>query len=190
MRALSPAQQAAVRRYVRPEDRCRALIGKILVKSLLNAFGLDGNLVRKIRFTEYGRPYLDLPLDFNLSHSGGLVICAGSLDCRVGIDVEAFRNRDYRAFKTFFTAREWRQVEGAEDSTATFYGIWVRKESVIKADGRGLSYPLNEMDVTKEVVIVQNFTWYLTALDHWLGYAVSLATSHLRPHVDIQEQIL
>ena len=186
MRALSCGQQAAVGRYVRREDRCRALLGRILIRELLKAFGFDARLLGKIRFTAYRRPYLDLPLDFNLAHSGNLVVCAGSLDCRVGIDIEKIKDIDYHPFRPMLTDGEWRRIRNAGDPRAEFFRTWVRKESVAKADGRGLFFPFDQLETNFQIVAAGEAVWHLTDLDHWSGYAACLAGSRPGLEMDIR----
>ena len=69
----------------------------------------------RLRRAEGGKPYFaDLPLHFNVSHSGGYVACALS-DCdEVGVDIETSNPPDERAKKIaqrFFTKDEILAVE-------------------------------------------------------------------------------
>jgi 4'-phosphopantetheinyl transferase len=67
----------------------------------------------------------------------------------VGIDVEEIKPIDFDIAKRFFSSNEHRQfLQQPEDKKlAFFYDIWTMKEAVIKAEGKGLSIPLDSFTV-------------------------------------------
>ena len=84
-------------------------------------------------------------LRFNLSNTTGLVACAVSIDCEIGIDVENITrtvDADAVAPSVFAPAElaDFREA-GLEDQRERFFSYWTLKESYIKA--RGLSLPLD-----------------------------------------------
>jgi 4'-phosphopantetheinyl transferase len=107
----------------------------------------------QFHYTEYGKPTLaGLDFHFNLSHSGSIVLYALSPDRRVGIDIEQTRplqDLDQIA-KNYFSPQEYRQFCSLrEDEKLTaFFRCWTRKEAFIKAIGEGISFPLQEFDVS------------------------------------------
>jgi len=102
----------------------------------------------------FGRPilqkYIDASLHFNLSHSGQLAMIAIGLDTPVGIDVETVR--DFAELDMVARANFARQeIEAFDkccpaDRANAFTTIWTRKEAVVKAQGVGLAYPLDEFE--------------------------------------------
>jgi 4'-phosphopantetheinyl transferase len=91
-------------------------------------------------------------LRFNVSHSGGLGLIAVTCNREIGVDVETRQKVvDYMAIaKRFFSAREHRglaQLPGESRPTA-FLRCWTRKESYVKALGKGLSCSLNSFSVS------------------------------------------
>ena len=94
---------------------------------------------------EYGKPYLkDFPdIFFNISHSADAVACAVA-DCDVGVDVQAHRKLS-KHIERKFHSEERRFLERLpyECREKAFFDIWTRKESFMKADGRGLRIPLD-----------------------------------------------
>ena len=107
--------------------------------------------------TEHGKPKLGTAhaasnLEFNLSHSGSLVLYAFTLGVPVGIDVELIRDipdADHLA-ESFFSATEVSSLRALPPSRRplAFLACWTRKEAFIKALGEGLSCPLDSFDVT------------------------------------------
>ena len=99
---------------------------------------------------DFGKPYLQNSLQFNLSHSEDLV-ALGLVDQReIGVDVEFVRPmpnlEDIAA--SVYTPGELAsllQAPGA-DRERLFFRYRTRKESYIKAIGKGLSIPLNTFD--------------------------------------------
>ena len=92
-----------------------------------------------------GRPELvesDVPVSFNLSHSGDLCLIAISTDGPVGIDVEEMRAVPELAslVRARFAASEADAIlaEPEEGRLRAFYRCWTRKEAYLKATGAGI----------------------------------------------------
>lgn len=101
---------------------------------------------------EHGKPRVvgpaeALPISFNVSHSGSVVVCAVADGTAIGVDVEALdRVRRFEKIATrFFAPREAAAVcaSAAADRSARFYERWTLKEAYIKARGLGISMPLS-----------------------------------------------
>lgn len=109
--------------------------------------------------TVLGKPYLkDYPgVQFNLSHSGGWGVCALSKTA-VGVDVEMVRPLRQQVAKRFFTPveQEWLSKRPAEE----FFRLWTRKESFTKAQGKGLTLPLDSFSVLDDVLFRDGIAWY------------------------------
>ncbi len=112
---------------------------------------------------EHGKPRLagSGNLRFNMSHAQSVALYAFALDREVGIDVE----NDVREVevleiaKRFFAKAEYEYLVSLpiELQRKAFFQIWTCKEAVVKADGRGLSYPLSDfvVNVAGEESLVQ-----------------------------------
>jgi 4'-phosphopantetheinyl transferase len=124
---------------------------------------LAGYLTRRpeaVRFaySNYGKPRLmdaDNPSDlrFNLSHSHGLALLAVTRGRDIGVDIERLRDmeRDGEALaERFFSPREAARLRSLppELRREAFFHCWTRKEAYIKAQGKGLSLPLDQFDVS------------------------------------------
>lgn len=135
-----------VEKYRRWQDAYGCLFGKLLLTAALREEGFPGNL-SDLKYTDYGRPYLENGPDFNISHSGNRVVCILGNQGRVGIDLEEIRELAIGDFKDQFTPGEWRTIVNAREPLITFYHYWTAKECIIKADGRGLNLPLAKLEI-------------------------------------------
>ena len=87
-------------------------------------------------------------MDFNISHTHGLVVCAVS-GCRVGVDAELIRPvRESLCRRVLAEERELLErtalTHGEGAAAELFTRLWTLKESYGKATGAGLGYPLRE----------------------------------------------
>ncbi|NOU71099.1 4'-phosphopantetheinyl transferase superfamily protein [Paenibacillus sp. LMG 31458] len=196
---LSLEKQSKVRRMLKYDDAVRSLVGELLVKY---AIGTMTKLPRhKIRFgmNAYGKPYLDGTdsVYFNVSHSGDWVVCAIDSDS-VGIDVEKVHSMDMQIARQFFSTAEYEQLMTLPTShrLAYFFDIWTLKESLIKADGRGLSLSLDSFSINKQGSDIQLIAGDEIAKYHFKQYEIDpayklslCAISRLFPdkviHVDV-----
>ena len=115
-----------------------------------------------LEYDQNRRPYLkSSPVDFNISHSGQFVVCAVSEKMRVGIDVEFRKEVDLSDFQQTMSQSQWEMIHAAADPLDSFFWYWTVKESVIKADGRGLQIPLTEITILNDTVRYDGLKWYL-----------------------------
>jgi 4'-phosphopantetheinyl transferase len=175
---ISSNDLAKANEYRRWQDRQAFLGGRFLLTIGAEIFQLPGNILSLIQYTEYKRPYLPLYIDFNVSHTDGLVICAFSDSKRVGVDIEKIANIKIQDFESFFTEEENRQIQLAKDRNLQFFTYWTKKESVMKADGRGFNLDLKQI-VIAEHAFVDDQTWYVSQIAVPSGYIAHIATSSL-----------
>ena len=98
-----------------------------------------------------GRPYIigRKDLDFNVSHSDTLAVCALSVgDGRVGVDTETIVStvppeRQNRFAQKYFSENEKKLLES---DTSAFSRIWTAKEAYLKRIGRGIATDLSKVD--------------------------------------------
>lgn len=181
MEHLPKDMQMKIRRFKRWEDAQACLFGKILLIEGLKQYGFKANCLIDIKYSKYDRPYLSDSIDFNISHSGGLVICAIAENCRIGIDLEEIRQVDTSSFKNQFTIAEWHQIElNKKNSFNQFFNFWTMKEAVIKADGRGLNISLNEICTNNNSTIkIENNHYYVKELNLGSHYSCHIASSKM-----------
>lgn len=125
------------------EGDAYALLSTLLVE----AGGVEP--LSEIARTKEGKPYFpDRPdLQFSLSHSGGLSLCALA-DTPVGADVELVRPRSPGLPRYALSQREYEWYEGRGSRWEDFYVLWTLKEARVKCTGEGLfRRPVREVAV-------------------------------------------
>lgn len=167
-------------------DSARFVLGKILLLDGVQQF-YPGFTLEKVRKTEYGRPFFEAPFDFNITHSDGLIVCAFSEQCRIGIDAEKIRPLDLNSVKSALSNAEWEKVLKSDHPELSFYESWVSKECVAKADGRGLYIEFNELKVGEERIDHDECQWWISPIKLMEDYVVKLATDFPAPKVYIKE---
>lgn len=147
-----------VLKYRRWDDRYNCLFGKLMVYMGSHLFGYKTFKFEKILKDTYGKPYMvDSDFNFNISHSGNTVVCVFSKQ-EIGVDIEEINDIEFDLFEDVFTAQELSDIRS--QGLDKFYEYWTKKESVIKAIGKGMSIPLTEIEINKESTTYENDIWY------------------------------
>ncbi|XP_010904699.1 uncharacterized protein [Elaeis guineensis] len=175
---LPPHEQAAVTRFIRFEDRKRALVSRLLQYTLVHeVLGIPFGKIILDRTIE-GKPYLNLEWDFpfpnfnfNVSHHGDYVVL------------------------------EWKKIVNAgisDEILAEFCRYWCLKEAYVKATGAGLGFGLHRLEfhhtnwtnisVCIDGVESREWRFCLFELDkkHW----ASIAKGHPRKAVESYQRAL
>lgn len=172
--------------YRRWQDAQASLFGKLLVDRRINELGLTHNL-KNIKYNEFGRPYLEGFLDFNISHAGHYVVCAFSSHTNVGIDLEEIKPITFLDFLNEFTPHEWRQIENSKKKLAAFYENWTAKEATIKAKGLGLTISPIDVQINENKAFIKQETWYLKKVDLSKNYFLHVASSREIKKIHLKE---
>lgn len=109
----------------------------LLARAVEDAYGLTP--LPPLERTAEGKPFFpkNPRLHFNLSHSGGLVLCALS-GCPVGVDIEVMKPRRPALPRQALTAEEFARYQALGGDWPAFYTLWTRKEAWCKYSGLGL----------------------------------------------------
>ncbi len=106
------------------------------------------------QYGEQGKPFVsgNSAFHFNLSHSENIILFAFTEEHELGIDVE-YTNRmiELKEIATrFFSPNETKVLLNLSEKHQPkgFFNCWTRKEAFIKAVGQGLSFPLDEFEVS------------------------------------------
>jgi 4'-phosphopantetheinyl transferase len=192
---LNAEERERADRFHYPGGREYYIVGRGVLRDILGHYLKTEPARITFTYSSHGKPFLDesavdLPIRFNLAHSGLLVVYAFVLGRDVGIDIE--KNRpDFagqRIADRFFSPREAYTLRTLpkEQREEGFLNCWTRKEAYIKARGEGLSFPLDAFDVSLKpgepaaLVATQGdpeeaARWSLYALETEPDYAAAVA---------------
>lgn len=148
---LSADELRRLRRFRVETPRRRFLAGRAMLRQVLSGYDPRPPATWTFEIARHGRPAIasdnPLNLQFNLSKSCGLVVCAVARDAVVGVDVENVRRRaPLDVADTFFAPSEVAALRAlpADRQVDRFFEYWTLKESYIKARGLGLTIPLEQ----------------------------------------------
>jgi len=176
--------QGEILEYHNYQDRCLHLLGKILLLEALKMYEIPEEVIMRLKYNKYARPYIDGVFDFNISHSGKYVLCGFGKNIRLGVDIEKVKTIDVINFSNVMNAKQWERIMNSNDSKRTFFKYWTLKECIAKADGRGLSISLEDISIhNDDSGYYGGNYWYLTKLSVDNTYYASLATN--RPAIPI-----
>ena len=158
---LNQEEQERAARFKFLAPRNQFVISRAMLRQVLGRYlRIEA---RDVHFhtTPNGKPELaDTPdvhneLRFNLSHTAGAGVIALTESRQVGIDVERIRmDTNARELAERFFSRpevEWLQSQPASEQIPAFFTCWTGKEAYLKANGQGLSMPLNSFGVLPDV---------------------------------------
>ncbi|MDF1519767.1 MAG: 4'-phosphopantetheinyl transferase superfamily protein [Brevefilum sp.] len=184
--------RAVAERWVITHGILRLVLGQILQMA-----------PQRLKFGEnrYQKPFLSCPADsnlsFNLSHSEEFLLIALTKGRRIGIDVERLSpDRDFAAIAPLvFSPEEQALLSCSSDPRLDFYTLWTAKEAILKATGRGFSFPPRQVQLTIKdtaltivnlpVELSKDGACALTPFQPETGYAAAVAILN-EPSGDLQ----
>ncbi|MCX2492853.1 4'-phosphopantetheinyl transferase superfamily protein [Pedobacter sp. PF22-3] len=158
--------QYKISQFRRWQDAQLSLLGRLLLLRGLSKFNIGTKDIRFV-FNAHNKPYLEnTALNFNISHSEDLVVCAFSTEGEIGVDVELIRNIDVSDFKSQMTLWEWNKIHEATDKTEEFFTYWTQKEATLKACGEGLTgIDLTSFHIVNNKAIIKKQQYLLHEVD-------------------------
>lgn len=145
---IGEEKKTRILRFLHPQSAYQSLLGELLVRAVICQNTSMNNSEISFNVDRYGKPSLkNCPeFTFNISHSGHWVVLIWSRQqFALGIDVEQIKPMDLGIAERFFHTTEYLDLlsrQGAEQMEY-FFQLWTLKESYIKAEGKGLSIPLD-----------------------------------------------
>lgn len=155
-KTLSEDEKKRADRFHFEHDKIHFILGRGLLRMILGQYLKIAPQHLQFAYNAYGKPAL-LPttscnIEFNLSHSQGLVLYAFSCD-RVGIDLEYLRPIPdlKQIIQQFFSVKETDAILSLPlpEQQLAFFQTWTCKEAYLKATGVGLSQ-LPQVEVSFE----------------------------------------
>lgn len=137
-------------------SRKQFILGHYLIRKVLAS--IIGIAPETLRFgtTVNHKPVLinnPLPVHFNISHSGDLVLLGFSKNQELGVDIEKInRSFEYLDFssKHFSHAELEMLKKDRGNPIENFFLVWTRKEAWLKLTGEGIHDDLQEIEVSAE----------------------------------------
>ncbi|KAH9769071.1 ACPS domain-containing protein [Citrus sinensis] len=213
---LPQRHHSSIIKYVKLEDRKRALVSRLLQYALVHqVLGIPFEEITINRTIE-GKPYLesdkagmDFPnFNFNVSHHGDYVAIASEPLCLVGLDIVscAIPLREtipefVQNFSSYFSSFEWDNIlnAGASDEILIeFYRYWCLKEAYVKAIGIGVAYGLDKVEfhhtgwgnisvkIDGETMTEWKFWLFELGKRHWIKVHIVYARKTLIPSCEIR----
>ncbi len=154
---LSADEKLTASKFHFKKDRHQSIISRGMLRFLLAVYLKQNPQDFVFDHNPYGKPVLaprrnPFSIEFNVSHSGQILLFAFSREFRIGIDVERIRYSfdELEIAKNFFSTNEIDELTDLPESLRRrgFYHCWTRKEAYIKGKGKGLSIPLDSFDVS------------------------------------------
>ncbi len=121
---------------------------KLLLKfGLSKYFGIKNNY----SFSKYdgGKPFLnEYPdIDFNISHTKGMIVCGITDKGKIGVDIEHLRKVHKGVSAKVFHCDEIAYIDlSSDDSENRFFEIWTKKEAYTKYLGTGLRNNITDIN--------------------------------------------
>lgn len=147
---LSSDELSKMQGYRHERDRNRFVLARGVLRVLLARYlGVAASNI-KMAYGPNGKPRLangvaDMPLSFNVSHSGNLALMAFTAEGEMGVDLEQVKpGVDIDGAASLFLAKEEMaelQQKPLADRPECFYRYWVCKEAYLKARGTGITIP-------------------------------------------------
>jgi 4'-phosphopantetheinyl transferase len=182
-------------RFIFEKDRDHYIAGRGRLRIILGSYlDLEPSQLEFV-YGPHGKPALkpgltNKALEFNVSHSKDLALYAVNWNRRIGVDIEyLIPMADMNDFaERFFTPREsaWINALSGEQKEEAFFKTWTCKEAFLKANGSGLTVPINQVEISLEAEGVvelisigddkeQPARWRLEIFSPFPGYQAALA---------------
>lgn len=163
-------------RYKPLHKKQEHLIGVKLLQHGLKRLHLTSLAISQLRYDLNGRPSISSNVDFNISHTRNIAVCAINFHGKVGIDVEKIRNVDYASFNHYLCSAELESISNAHNPTLEFFKFWTAKESFVKFDGRGMKIPFLDIMVEKNSAFFNENRYVLQYLNIVKNYVIAVCS--------------
>ncbi len=157
----------------------------------------------KFACTAYGKPFLvnsPANIQFNISHSGDLLVLALCLDWSIGVDIEKedLRLDPLEIAERYFCDGEREEIAKADTNARlqVFFQLWTAKEAVLKATALGLALELSKLEVglaplrliaLEDEANIHGVSWHLVAFRPGEDYSGTLAVAGVPSQLEYRD---
>lgn len=186
---LSKHEQNRASRFRFRVDHDLFVIGRYITRILLAYYTESTPQSVKITPDSFGKPTCEKNLFFNISHSGDQLLL-GFSNSEIGVDIERKDPSVHieKIVESHFSKNEFQEIKNCTkgERADTFFQIWTKKESLIKAIGKGLSIPLKDFNVAnRDGKVLWEFqanedygNWYVQNIETEQGFKSAFATQN------------
>ncbi len=171
---LSDDEAARSLRFKFLKDRQSYIISRGILRILLGKYTHTKPEQLAFIYGKYGKPSLNSPIKFNISHSGNMAVFGFTINDEIGVDIEYIKPdvEVMHLVENFFSETEIAMLKSLPEAIQkkAFYRCWTRKEAFIKAEGSGLSFPLDQFSVSvddDEVANLLETKWNTNKKNNW-----------------------
>ncbi len=178
LEALPLPMRKEITRYKFIHDRKACLLARLLLYQCLVAEA-SLHLLYHWKRDACHKPYIPGWRPFNISHSGDLVVLAGSND-PIGIDIEQIQPLDYLELAIHFQKQEQEYIRDAPNTQQAFFELWVKKEAALKAIGTGITNGLKRFSCIGHHVDHNDTRWHLRPVQldpAFIGYICTTSSA-------------
>ncbi len=173
--------------FINSRLRNKKILGRLLM--IQTAEKLNPKLNKKeIHYTPMGKPVFP-KVSVSLSYSNDIIVAAACRNGIIGVDVEKIAPVKLSHYFSCFTQREREYIQLSLLKTEAFYCLWTKKESVLKANGIGLSEEMVNIEVIKNRVNFsgkkEKFSIFTIKLLN--KYILSLAVNSNKAKIEMNE---
>ena len=182
LKLLSPDEKNRAGKFRFARDSRNFIVARGILRSLIGNYLEINPAEISFQYSRFGKPSIgdNSSIQFNISHAQNTALFAFTKKLNVGVDVE-FVNPHIEVediATKFFSANEILNLLALPKSQQTlgFFNCWTRKEAFIKAVGEGLSFPLNQFEVSLEpnkTAKLLATDWDPKAVSKWSMYSIS-----------------
>ena len=176
-------------------DRMQFIMRRGILKQIIAKYLAIEPKNLLFEYNRFGKPFLNSDflkhdLRFNMSHSKNIALYCISYQKDVGIDIEYIREdvEFQQIIHRFFSHKEKEFIQKItiDKRREAFFRIWTRKEAVLKALGKGISFPIQMVNVpynrSNFIIRINNVddqckesSWYVQDLLPANNYIASIA---------------
>jgi 4'-phosphopantetheinyl transferase len=181
--------QQQIIRINHEQTRYSKLLGLLLLSTALEDFGYSTQLLSTMEYGDHGKPFIPNAFEFNIAHSGSIIICAIS-KTQIGVDIEQIRPVSFENFTSNLTTPEIQMLERTNDSNDLFFDIWTKKEAFSKALGLGMTIPFSHVILDGHKISYKNETMYSHSIDLKKGYSACVCSPVQNLQIDRRKVLI
>lgn len=141
---LQPDEKHKSSLFYHKKDKDKFVMGRAMLRMILGSYLRADPKALEFTIGIHMKPVLkikgEIPVHFNLSHSGDYILIAFS-DHPVGIDVERYESHlnITEVMEIAFSDKEVKYMKKQRQPFQAFFQLWTRKEALLKAASKGLN---------------------------------------------------